>query len=237
MDVVAAVGADEESAAVVQPGEGAFDDPAVSAEAGAVFDLAASDDRLDSAFPDEPAVLVVVVAAVGDSARGLRRGRPTRPRTCGTRSSSSSSWVTSLRLPPVTVQAVGCHRRLRAGGACCRRDRGRPGSDPFWRPLFRLQMAGVGDRALPFQLVERVQLGEQQLVQPLPHSGLLPGAKPPPSGHAAAKAELLRQMLPADPGVQHEQDPLLHLPVVERLAARIAETPLPHRQQRLDPLP
>jgi len=66
VDVVAAVGADEESAAVVQPGEGAFDDPAVSAEAGAVFDLAASDDRLDSAFPDEPPVLVVVVAAVGD---------------------------------------------------------------------------------------------------------------------------------------------------------------------------
>jgi hypothetical protein len=53
VDVVAAVGADEESAAVVQPGEGAFDDPAVSAEARAVFDLAASDDRLDSAFPDE----------------------------------------------------------------------------------------------------------------------------------------------------------------------------------------
>jgi len=71
-----------------------------------------------------------------------------------------------------------------------------------------------------------VQLGEQQFVQPLPHSGLLPGAKPPPSRHAAAKAELLRQMLPADPGVQHEQDPLQHLPVGERLAARIAETPL-----------
>ena len=31
-----------------------------------MFDLAASDDRLDSAFPDEPTVLVVVVAAVGD---------------------------------------------------------------------------------------------------------------------------------------------------------------------------
>ena len=71
MDVVAAVGADEESAAVVQPCEGAFDDPAVSAEAGAVFDLAASDDRLDSAFPDEPRVLVVVVAAVG-----VQRPRP-----------------------------------------------------------------------------------------------------------------------------------------------------------------
>jgi hypothetical protein len=43
-------------------------------------------------------------------------------------------------------------------------------------------------------------------------------------------------MLPTDPGVQHEQDPLQHLPVVERLASRLAETPLPHRQQRLDPL-
>ena len=108
MDVVAAVGADEESAAVVEPGEGALDDPAVAAEAGAVLGLAASDDRFDAALPDEAAVLVVVVAAVGDAASaGRRLGRPTRPRTGGTRSSSSSSWVTSLRLPPVSVQASG----------------------------------------------------------------------------------------------------------------------------------
>ena len=60
VDVVAAVGADEEAAAVVQPGEGAFDDPTVAAEAGAVLGLAAGDDRLDAALPDEPAVLVVV---------------------------------------------------------------------------------------------------------------------------------------------------------------------------------
>ena len=66
MDVVAAVGADQEAAAVVQPGEGAFDDPAVAAEPGAVVGLAARDDRLHAALPDEAAVLVVVVAAVGD---------------------------------------------------------------------------------------------------------------------------------------------------------------------------
>ena len=66
MDVVAAVGADEEPAAVVQPGEGAFNNPAVAAEAGAVLGLAASDHRLDAALPDEAAVLVVVVAAVCD---------------------------------------------------------------------------------------------------------------------------------------------------------------------------
>ena len=38
---------------------------------------------------------------------GRRRGRPTLPRTGGTRSTSGISWVTSLRLPPVTVQASG----------------------------------------------------------------------------------------------------------------------------------
>jgi hypothetical protein len=66
VDVVAAVGADQESAPVVQPGEGALYDPAVAAEPGSVLGLAARDDRLDTALPDESAVLVVVLAAVGD---------------------------------------------------------------------------------------------------------------------------------------------------------------------------
>jgi hypothetical protein len=62
----AAVGADEQSAAVVEPGEGAFDDPAVAAEPGAVLALASGDQWLDAALADQAAVLVVVVAAVGD---------------------------------------------------------------------------------------------------------------------------------------------------------------------------
>ena len=70
VDVVAAVGADEQSAAVVKPGEGALDDPTVAAEPGAVFSLTASDQRLDAALPNEPPVLVVVVAAVGDQDPG-----------------------------------------------------------------------------------------------------------------------------------------------------------------------
>src|SRR5262249_25456224 len=44
-------------------------------------------------------------AAASRSGRG--RGRPTLPRTGGTRSTNGRSWVTSLRLPPVTVQASG----------------------------------------------------------------------------------------------------------------------------------
>ena len=70
MDVVAAVGADEEASAVVEPGEGALDDPAMPAEPGAVFGLASGDHWFDPALPDEPAVLVVVVAAVCEQRLG-----------------------------------------------------------------------------------------------------------------------------------------------------------------------
>ncbi len=66
MDVVAAVGADKQPAAVVEPGEGALNDPALASEARAVLGVATRDDGLDAAPPDQPAVLVVVVAAVGD---------------------------------------------------------------------------------------------------------------------------------------------------------------------------
>jgi hypothetical protein len=52
VDVVAAVGADQQSAAVVQPGEGALEEPALAAEPGAVLGLTASDQRLDAALPE-----------------------------------------------------------------------------------------------------------------------------------------------------------------------------------------
>jgi hypothetical protein len=67
---VAAVGAEQESASVVEPGEGALDDPAVTSESRAVLGLPSRDQRFDPALPDEAAVLVVVVAAVGDHAVG-----------------------------------------------------------------------------------------------------------------------------------------------------------------------
>ena len=65
MDVVESVGAQQEAAAVVEPSEGALDDPPVAAEPGSVLGLAAGDDRFHAALPDEPTVLVVVVAAIG----------------------------------------------------------------------------------------------------------------------------------------------------------------------------
>jgi len=70
VDLGAAVVADEQSFELVEPGEGALDDPAVSAEAGAVSGLAAGDLGCDAADSDEAPVLVVVVAAVGAHDQG-----------------------------------------------------------------------------------------------------------------------------------------------------------------------
>lgn len=70
MDLVAAVVADEQSLEVVQPGEGALDDRADAAEAGAVLALAAGDLGADAKSAELEPVLVVVVAAIGDDTAG-----------------------------------------------------------------------------------------------------------------------------------------------------------------------
>jgi hypothetical protein len=63
----AALVAGAQLAEVVQPGKGALDNPSQPAAAGAVLGRAAGDDRLDPAAPQLAAVLVVVVATVGDA--------------------------------------------------------------------------------------------------------------------------------------------------------------------------
>ena len=58
----------------MEPGEGAFDDPANAAEAGAVFALSACDFGANAALAQLTAVLVVVVATVrGDAIRPSTR--------------------------------------------------------------------------------------------------------------------------------------------------------------------
>jgi hypothetical protein len=75
MHLGATLVADEQPLEVVQPGEGALDHPAIATEPGTMHRLAASDHRLDPASAEQPAMLVVVVAAVGDHALGA----PPRP--------------------------------------------------------------------------------------------------------------------------------------------------------------
>ncbi len=59
-------------------GEGTLDDPTLAAEAGAVGDAPVGDDRRDAALAYQAAVLVVVIAAVGeDDHRALSRSADT----------------------------------------------------------------------------------------------------------------------------------------------------------------
>ena len=65
----------------------------------------------------------------------------------------------------------------------------------------------------------------------------VPVPQPPPAGHPRAVAQLLRQELPRDAGVQHEQDPAQRLAVIQPPPSRMPEPALGLRQQRLDQLP
>ena len=74
VDVVASFPADPQSSETVQPGDRALYYPAENAQAGAVFDASFGDDRADAAVPEQAAVLVVVVGAVGEQGIGSASG-------------------------------------------------------------------------------------------------------------------------------------------------------------------
>jgi hypothetical protein len=96
-----------ESLELVEPGEGALDDPAHLSQPGAMRDTETGDHWLDAAFPQQATVLVEVVSPSAYRHRGLRWGRPRRPRIGGTAVRRGKSWVTSCRWPPVSLMASG----------------------------------------------------------------------------------------------------------------------------------
>jgi hypothetical protein len=71
VDLWQALVADPQAAEVVQVREAALDDPALAAKAGAVAASAPRDAVADAAVAQQLAVLVVVIAAVGDDQVGL----------------------------------------------------------------------------------------------------------------------------------------------------------------------
>ena len=74
MDVGAAVVADEQPFELVQPGEGAFDHPAVSADTGSVRRVATRDLGSDPTLAELAPLWLEVVATIGsDSLRSLSR--------------------------------------------------------------------------------------------------------------------------------------------------------------------
>ena len=74
MDVGAAFVADKQSFHLVEPAEGAFDDPAVAAEPGAVLVITVGEHGLDAALAEHSPVRIGVVAAVADQRVGSLPG-------------------------------------------------------------------------------------------------------------------------------------------------------------------
>ncbi len=200
--------------------------------AGTVRLATFGDHWADPALPQEPAVLVVIVAAVREEHVGPSPGpahdsshcRPLVPQR--------------QQLGDIVVVPAGQRHRERDALAV--------GDDvvPAARPCV-VDRAGSALRLLcaawaweefdhrpgPVQLGLRLQLVRQQLVQLLPDTGLVPGRQTPPARHARPVAELL----PLNAGGQHEQDPAQCLPVGHpRPSLRLLRRRL--RQQRFDVL-
>lgn len=121
----------------------------------------------------------------------------------------------SSRLPPVSVIASGTPVAS-VSRWCFEPKRPRSTGDaPCGAPQKCADMTGVGDRARPVDLAGLVQTLEQLVVQALPLPGLLPLAQPPPARHARAIPELQRQVVPRDPGMQHVEDAVQRLSIIE----------------------
>jgi hypothetical protein len=105
--VVADLPADPQTAEVVQEREGTLDNPSLSAQAGAVFGVAACDQWPDAEFAYQSPVLVVVVSAVGEDHVGASAGPAARAPYRRHGFQQRDELVTSLQLPPVSVNASG----------------------------------------------------------------------------------------------------------------------------------
>jgi hypothetical protein len=114
VEIGASFVAGAESFELVQPGEGALDDPAHLAQSAILGDAASGDQRFDAALPQQTAVLVEVVAPVGVQAPGLAAGTSAQSpdRRNGVQQRQELGNVVPVaagcrRLPPV---AAGCRR-------------------------------------------------------------------------------------------------------------------------------
>jgi hypothetical protein len=86
--------------------------------------------------------------------------------------------------------------RLALQGICSCCTPGSTGLGTVSAPLFRMHVAGVGDRARPLDLTGSAQLAQKQRVQSLPDARLLPVVQAAIASRAGAEADLTRQVPP-----------------------------------------
>src|SRR5579884_371931 len=223
----------------MQPTEEALHDPTHFPQSTPVCPLAPPELRVDAAPPHLPPVRVAVVGGVPEQLVGPL----SRP----------AHLAADLR--------DGIHDLLQLGhvGGIGRTQRGRQGDTvgihhgvvlaPLLAAVYGAGASLVApaprpdERAVhggprPVDLVRPLQLGQQNRVEAVPDTGAIPRLEPAAAAAAGAAAHLARQVVPADAGLQDEQDAGEGLAVGQRLAAGVAEAAwLGRREQGLDPLP
>ena len=80
-------------------------------------------------------------------------------------------------------------------------------------------MGRVHDEPLEVDLIRLTEVGQQDLVDLIPDAGRLPVAQAVPTGHAAAAAHLLRQILPGQAGLEDKDDPGQDFAIVQEGAS------------------
>jgi hypothetical protein len=97
-------------------------------------------------------------------------------------------------------------------------------------------MGRVDDEPLEVNLVRPTKVGQQDLVDLAPDARGLPVAQAVPTGHAAATAHLLRQILPGQAGLEDEDDPSKDFAIVKEGASPFGLRGM-RRDQRSNPFP
>ena len=182
---------------VVQPGQGSLHVPAVFPQPATVTRSTPCDVRSD-ATPSQPLAMRIGVIATVPIEAIRTTSRPAR---------LAANWrdCVDQRDHRIHIGNVG------GGRLGDQWDPTRIGDHLVLTPLFAaIHRAGAGlstsapcpreatiDQGTPpIDLVRAVQLGQQQLVELRPDTGLGPVAEPTPAGHATATAHLLGQILP-----------------------------------------
>src|SRR4051812_21095100 len=222
VDVVAALVADDQAAATGDPGQGAFDHPAVPPQAFAALDPASGDPGDDAAPAASATAAGIVVGFVGVQLLRTSPGPATglADRRHGVERLLQDDAVVDVggREQDRQRDALPVHDEVALAARLAAVGRVRPGRGP----------AGLGGQA---RRVERApapvdQPGlaepvEQRVVERLPDAGLLPIAQPAPAARPAAAAHLLREHLPRDAALEDEEDAGQRRAVLDRRAAAL----------------
>lgn len=79
--------------------------------------------------------------------------------------------------------------------------------DRYILPLLRSDAGAVEGRSAPIDPSRIIEPVQQRMVEPPPHTCVLPVSQAPPACHTAPAPQLLWEHLPGNPGAQHEENP------------------------------